>query len=84
MTKTAALSDTQFRTSVTVLAMIALSETGEVSEYAIRTSGSYAHLSALGALVRKGILIQRRAPFVLPAGPYAGQTISETHYSVAG
>lgn len=81
MTTTAKLTDTQFKTAVTVLGMAALSETGEVSEYAARTNGAW--VAALSALVKKGVLVVRRGEMVMPVGPYVGQTLPENFYSAA-
>jgi len=77
----AQMTDLQFRTATIVLSLAVLAEGGEVSEYAARTAG--AHLNALAALVRKGVLVRRFGPFVLPTGPYAGQTVTEAFYSAA-
>jgi hypothetical protein len=81
MTTTAKLSKTQFATAVTVLGLAALSETGEVSEYAARTNGAW--VAALAALVSKGVLVARRGDFLMPEGPYAGQVVSQLWYSAA-
>lgn len=76
------LTPTQFKTAVTVLGLAALSEDGEVSEYDARTNG--AHLTALRALVDKGVLHVRRGDFVMPTGPYAGETLTgQAFYSAA-
>lgn len=80
MTNAAKLTKTQFATAATVLALLALSETGEVTDYAARQGG--ARVDALGALVRKGFLTVRRGDFTMPTGPLAGQTITERFYSV--
>lgn len=78
----AKLTKTQFKTAVAVLGLIALSETGEVSEYAARTNGAW--VTALSALVSKGILTVRRGDFIPPNGPYAGQVLTnQAYYSVA-
>lgn len=78
-TKRPEITDTQFKTLATVCSLAVLAENGEVSEYAARTQG--ANMNSLDALVRKGVLARERKPFVMPTGPYAGQTIQEPFYS---
>jgi uncharacterized protein YqgC (DUF456 family) len=82
MSNGADLTKTQFKTAAGVLALAALSTDGWVSEYAARTEGG-AWVQALSALVAKGVLVREMRPFVMPVGPYAGQTVSEPFYSAA-
>lgn len=79
MTTTPALSKTQFKTATIVLGLAALTEGGWVSEYAARTNGAWTQ--ALAALVTKGVLVKERRPFLMPVGPYAGETFQEWFYS---
>ena len=78
-TKRPAITDTQFKTLVTVCSLGVLAENGEVSEYAARTHG--ANMNSLNALIRKGVLVKVRKPFVMPVGPYAGETFQEWFYT---
>lgn len=80
MTNEAKLPKTQFKTLAGVLSLAVLSEDGWVSEYDARLKGG-AWVPALAALVSKGLLETTVRPFVMPAGPYAGEIIDETFYS---
>lgn len=74
------LTATQFKTLTVALCRIVLSETGEISEYEARTNGC--RLDSLRALVAKGELIARQGEFLMPVGPYAGQMVPETFYTI--
>lgn len=82
MNSEANLTQTQFKTVTGVLSLAVLSEDGWVSEYDARTKGG-AWVAALAALVRKGLLVTEVRPFVMPVGPYAGQTFQEKFYSAS-
>lgn len=83
MNSEANLPQSQFKTLTSVRILAALSsEDGWVSEYDARTKGD-AWVAALRALVRKGLLKAEVRPFVMPAGPYAGQTFQEKFYSAS-
>lgn len=82
MNKEEPLTKTQFATAAVVLALATVSENGEVSVYAARTGGAW--VQALSALVKKGVLTVRYGDFVMPTGPYAGQTLTDQpFYSAA-
>lgn len=81
MNSAAKLTATQTKTADIVLALIAASDNDEVSEYAVTLAG--AHLTALYAIVRKGVLTIRRGDFTMPAGPYAGETVQAAFFSKA-
>ncbi len=77
------LTANQTKTLMATLPAMALSATGELSEYDARERG--ATMTALDALVRKGILVRRYADesFQMPKGPYAGEMVGMGWYSVA-
>jgi hypothetical protein len=70
------------RTQAKALGILRQLGDGEHSEYAWRTAG--AGIAAIQQLERKGFVTRERKPFVMPAGPYAGETFQEWHYTLAG
>lgn len=55
--------------------------TGEVSRFAAVAAG--ANIPALNALTKKGLITARRAAFLMPTGPLAGETVDEIFYTLA-
>lgn len=78
----AKLTKTQFKTATIILALAVLAEDGEVSQYEARRAGAWTE--ALSALVDKGILVREYKSFVMPSGPYAGQTLQNQAFYSAG
>jgi hypothetical protein len=72
------LNDGQSLAMMRFLAMAVGTEDGWVSEYQAREGK--VDLVKLRFLVRAGYLVTRQAPFLMPAGPYAGETMTATYY----
>jgi hypothetical protein len=87
MNSEANLSPKMVKTAtITALAAVAApatayTEAGEVAETELLALG--AGSPQLSALVRRGILVRRQGVQLMTTGPYKGQEIGETYYSVA-
>jgi hypothetical protein len=81
MTQMKLLTANQIKTLDIITFLAAESEDGKVSEYAARTAG--ATMTAIRALLRRGVLTVTTGPFRMPTGPYAGEIMEESFYQVA-
>jgi hypothetical protein len=69
------------KTQAKALAILRQLGDGEHTEYEWRNAG--AGIAAIQQLERKGYVTRERRPFVMPKGPYAGETFQEWHYTLA-